>query len=98
MSKYTFYRSGRYQRMHKNLPCTKPPLRHNSGTYFFLIVLTLGFGAPWAKVRVAKIVLSNTLVGAPNGFDKYISQEQTQSSALGEELGDAFDVDVGLGF
>lgn len=63
----------------------------------FLILFTLGFGAPWAKVRVAKIVLTNTLVDAPNGFDKYVSQEQSQTSALGDQIGDAFDVDIGLG-
>lgn len=65
---------------------------------FFLILFTLGFAAPWAKVRVARLVLANTFVDAPNGFDSYISKEQGQTSALGDQLGDAFDVDVGLGF
>ncbi|QOP42068.1 YjgN family protein [Sulfurimonas marina] len=65
---------------------------------FFLILLTLGFGAPWAKVRVAKIVLANTYVDTTKGFDKYISENQTQTSSLGDQIGDAFDVDVGLGF
>lgn len=64
---------------------------------FFLIIFTLGLAAPWAKVRVAKIVVTNTLVDAPEGFDTYISQAQAQTSALGDQIGDAFDVDIGLG-
>ena len=64
---------------------------------FLLIVFTLGLGAPWAKVRVAKMVVENTYVDAPHGFDHYITQKQAKSSALGEQIGDAFDVDVGLG-
>jgi uncharacterized membrane protein YjgN (DUF898 family) len=64
---------------------------------FLLIIFTLGLGAPWAKVRVAKMVVENTYVDAPHGFDRYITQKQAKSSALGEQIGDAFDVDVGLG-
>ena len=62
-----------------------------------IIIFTLGFGTPWAKVRVAKMIVENTYVDAPHGFDRYVTQKQTQSSALGEQIGDVFDVDVGLG-
>ena len=63
---------------------------------FFLIVVTLGFAFPWAKVRVAKLMLANTLVETDNGFDEYLSQKEAEQSALGEQIGDAFDVDVGV--
>ncbi|WP_428738817.1 YjgN family protein [Sulfurimonas sp.] len=65
---------------------------------FFLVLFTLGFGAPWAKVRAAKVVLTNTHIDTSHGFDEYISQAQAQTSAIGDQIGDAFDVDVGIGF
>nr|WP_294962160.1 DUF898 family protein [Sulfurimonas sp.] len=63
---------------------------------FFIILFTLGLAIPWAKVRVARIVLENTYVNTNNGLNQYISQVQDNSSALGEEIGDAFDVEIGL--
>jgi uncharacterized membrane protein YjgN (DUF898 family) len=61
-----------------------------------LIMLTLGLALPWAKVRMTTLVLTNTHVNTELGFDHYISQQQTKQSALGDQIGDAFDVDVGL--
>jgi uncharacterized membrane protein YjgN (DUF898 family) len=65
---------------------------------FFLIILTLGLAFPWAKVRMARLMLENTLVDTEVGFDAYISQKQDEQSSLGEQIGDAFDVDVGVAF
>ena len=67
-------------------------------TNFLAIIATLGLAMPWAKVRVARVMLENTQVSAQNGFDQYMTQKQEKSSSLGEQIGDAFDVDVGLGF
>ncbi len=64
---------------------------------FIVIILTLGFAIPWAKVRVARLMLKNTHVKAEAGFDEYISRNQPVTSSLGEQIGDAFDVDVGIG-
>ena len=64
----------------------------------FLVLFTLGLAMPWAKVRVARIMLANTLVNSSEGFDKYISQQQAQTSALGDQIGEAFDVDIDVGF
>ena len=64
----------------------------------FLVILTLGLAFPWAKVRVARLMLENTLVDTEIGFDEYISQKQAEVSALGDQIGDAFDVDVGVAF
>jgi len=65
---------------------------------FIVIIATLGFAFPWAKVRAARIMLENTQVNTVDGFDEYLTQKQNQASSLGEQIGDAFDVDVGLGF
>jgi len=65
-------------------------------TNILLIIVTLGFGMPWAKVRMAKYIVSNTLVDTEVGIDGYVSQQQQYQSSLGDQIGDAFDVDVGL--
>ena len=64
---------------------------------FLLVLVTLGLGTPWAKVRRAKLILKNTLVDVEHGIDGFITQQQDKQSALGEQIGDAFDVDIGIG-
>ncbi|MGB1254946.1 MAG: YjgN family protein [Thiolinea sp.] len=62
-----------------------------------LIIFTLGLAYPWAKVRLARYsaeTMQAQVFGNLNGF---ITQQQEAQSALGEELGDAFDVEVGMG-
>ena len=53
---------------------------------------------PWAKVRMARLILENTQVDTSQGFSEYLTQKQKEQSSLGEQIGDAFDVDVGIGF
>ena len=67
-------------------------------TNFLMVMFTLGFAMPWAKVRVARLMLENTLVDTSIGFDEYITQQQNSVGALGEQIGEAFDVDVDVGF
>jgi len=67
-------------------------------TNFLLIIVTLGLATPWAKVRVAQIMLANTLVDTSIGFEEYITQQQNNVGAIGEQVGEAFDVDVDVGF
>ncbi len=67
-------------------------------TNFIIIIFTLGLGLPWAKVRMARLLLENTQVNTDHGFEMYITQKQKEQSSLGEQIGDAFDVDVGIGF
>lgn len=66
-------------------------------TNFFAIVLTLGLATPWATVRVLRLMLNNTLIDTDVDIDRYISQQQSEQSSLGEQIGDAFDVDIGIG-
>ena len=63
-----------------------------------LIFFTVGLAFPWAKVRLSRLMLENTLVDTSLGFDEYISKKQDEQSALGEQIGEAFDVDVGVAF
>ncbi len=67
-------------------------------TNFLLVILSFGLAYPWAKVRMARLMLENTLVDTEAGFYDYVTQKQKEESSLGEQIGDAFDVDVGLGF
>ena len=62
-----------------------------------MVIITAGLYYPWAKVRMTRLMVENTLVDTSYGFDDYITEKQEESS-LGEQIGDAFDVDVGLGF
>ncbi len=66
-------------------------------TNLFAIVLTLGLATPWATVRVLRLMLNNTLIDTDVDIDRYISQQQSEQSSLGEQIGDAFDVDIGIG-
>ena len=63
-----------------------------------LIIISLGFAMPWAKVRMAKLVLENTQADTQLNLDTYVSQQQGKQSALGEQIGEAFDVDVQVAF
>lgn len=65
-------------------------------TNFLLVVFTLGLGIPWAQVRMARLMTANTQVDTSQGFDEYITQKQNDQSALGEQIGEAFDADIGI--
>ncbi len=67
-------------------------------TNFLMIIVTIGFAMPWAKVRMARLMLENTLVDTSVGFDDYITQEQERGGAIGEQIGEVFDVDIDVGF
>lgn len=63
-------------------------------TNVLLIILTLGLAYPWVAVRLYRYSIESINVGATEGLDGYMSSAGNEN-ALGEELGDAFDVDVG---
>ena len=58
-----------------------------------LIILSLGFYYPWAKINLTKYNVENTDVYISNDVTEIISEQQKVSS-FSDELGDAFDVDV----
>ena len=59
----------------------------------FFVVLTLGLFTPWAKVRMARYRASCTAMMVSGDLNHFVAAEQTRTSALGQELGDAFDVE-----
>ena len=63
-----------------------------------ILVFTLGFGYPWTKVRMARYIADNTVLYAEDSLDNFVSDEKDKVGALAEELGDAFDMDVDVGF
>jgi len=65
---------------------------------FFLILFTLGLAYPWTVIRVTKYMAETINVSNTEYLDQFISQQQERQSALGDEIGDAFDVDTGLDF
>jgi uncharacterized membrane protein YjgN (DUF898 family) len=60
-----------------------------------LTVLTLGLYLPFAKVRMSNYRANHTTFLASGSLDDFAAAEQQRVSALGDELGDVFDFDVG---
>ncbi len=63
-----------------------------------ILVFTLGIGYAWTKVRMARYMADNTAVHAEDSLDNFVNDEMEKVGALAEELGDAFDLDVDVGF
>ena len=59
------------------------------------LLLTLGFYYPWAKIRMTNFLLESLTLEATD-LDGFIADREAESSALGEELGGAFDLDIGV--
>ena len=60
-----------------------------------LTVVTLGLFLPFAKVRMAKYRADHAQFMAAGSLEEFAAAEREQVSALGEELGEVFDFDVG---
>jgi len=73
------------------------PLAWISISNFLAIIFSLGLAIPWATVRLTRFVLQHTEIDTSVGLNDYITKQEEEQSSLGEQLGDAFDVDVGLG-
>ena len=58
------------------------------------IVLSLGLLIPWAKVRTAAYRAECLTLHVKTSLDSFIAGEEKSVSALGEEVGEVFDVDV----
>lgn len=63
---------------------------------FILMIITLGLASPWIKVRVANFYAQATQMEVTSEADKVIAKSTGDTSALGEEVSDIFDIDVGL--
>ena len=61
-----------------------------------LMIFTLGFAYPWIKVRIARIMANTTDAHMAGSLDQYVSLQQSKQSAIGDEIGEAFDIDANL--
>ena len=59
------------------------------------IVCSVGLLIPWAAIRMARYVADNTEFESRT-LDDIQATAESKQSALGEEFGDAFDLDLGL--
>jgi len=59
------------------------------------IIFTLGLAYPWAKMRYLRYKLENTYFECDD-YDKFIGDGREDSSAIGEETMDFFDIDIGF--
>ena len=60
-----------------------------------LVLITLGFYFPWAQVRMTQYLQDNLWVDAVD-LDSFVAKSGDESSALGEEIGEAFDLGIGI--
>ena len=74
-----------------------------AGTLFWLyftniiaITLSLGLLIPWAMIRTARYRISTITVCVNGSVDEFIAAETERVQAIGEEIGDMFDLDIGL--
>ena len=61
-----------------------------------IVAFTLGFGIPIAKVIMAKYKAETLSLLCDGDLNAFIAQETENVQALGEELGDAFDIDIDI--
>jgi len=61
-----------------------------------VIILSFGLMTPWAKVRLARYRLNHLSLLATDNLDAFVAEENRKVSAMGEEMGEVFDIDVGL--
>jgi uncharacterized membrane protein YjgN (DUF898 family) len=60
------------------------------------IVLSLGLLTPWAQMRILKYQLDHTWLDIEGDLNSVVAVQEQAVSSLGEEIGDVFDVDIGL--
>ncbi len=62
------------------------------------IVFSVGLLTPWAQIRLARYRAKHTEVLVGRDFETHVALQGKEGSALGDELGEAFDVELDLGF
>ncbi|HEU4780338.1 MAG TPA: YjgN family protein [Steroidobacteraceae bacterium] len=65
-------------------------------TNLFAIIFTLGLYYPWAKVRQLRYQLDNTAIDSDGNLAAFTAASGEGIDAVGEEVGDFFDVDFGI--
>lgn len=65
-------------------------------TNSLMVAITFGMMTPWAKVRTASFMFSFTSLESLSSFEDFVADLQNEDSYLGEEIADAFDLDIGI--
>lgn len=60
------------------------------------IIISLGLLIPWAKIRMARYRIACLSLNSTGDLDRFIAAEAEQAEAIGEEIGDFLDIDIGL--
>lgn len=60
------------------------------------IMFTLGLLMPWAKIRTARYKASVTSIDVAGDLSQFVATQEQYQSAMGEEIGDMFDLDLGF--
>ncbi|OQX01980.1 MAG: hypothetical protein BWK73_44280 [Thiothrix lacustris] len=61
-----------------------------------MLMLTLGLATPWVEVRLHRYMLTNTPVHIKGDLGQFVTQQQNLQSSVGDEMGDAFDLQGGF--
>lgn len=61
-----------------------------------IVVITLGLGIAWAKVRAARYHLERLEFVAGQDLGLFAAAQQEKTGALGDEMGEVFDLEVGI--
>lgn len=61
-----------------------------------LMICTLGLAYPWVRVRTARIMAETAQAHMNGSLDQYVSLQQSKQSAIGDEIGEAFDMDTDM--
>jgi len=61
-----------------------------------VIIITLGLTIPWAKVRLTRYMLENTLISSNIDLNTFLNEQTAKESAIGEEIGDVLNIDAGI--
>lgn len=63
-------------------------------TNLVLLIVTLGIATPWIKVRNARYMASKLQFIANGNIEEFVQAEANETSALGEQIGDVFELGI----
>lgn len=62
----------------------------------FAIIFSLGMAIPWAMVRLARYRAEHLTLLPAGDLNQFVADSIAQKNAVGEELGNIFDIDAGI--
>ena len=65
-------------------------------TNWLMVAATLGLAIPWARVRMARYQAQCLTLIADGAMDGFVAEEAKNVASFGEEIGEAFALDIGI--